>query len=131
MRQMPSAVKSVRAMLLVIGAGNVVAALWFMVAAATLETGAMGHLVVGLLFLTAIPFGTLAVISIVLAAQFTNGGNRVRIGAVVVGSLIAAGSAVSVPAHDGMWGVGVAAGVLVAVLSIRGEARDWFDRPRQ
>ncbi|MGY4917082.1 hypothetical protein ACWD9K_17970 [Streptomyces sp. 900116325] len=82
MVQMPGTVKSARALLLVVGAGNIVASLWLMMAAATLRTGAMGQLVIGLLLLAALPFGTVAAAAIVIAAKFTTGGHRVRIGAV-------------------------------------------------
>lgn len=137
MVQMPGTVKSARALLLVVGAGNIVASLWLMTAAATLQTGAMGQLVIGLLLLAALPFGTFAAAAIVIAAKFTTGGHRVRRGAVVVGSLIIAGSsiiagtAISAQLHNGVWGSGVAVGALVIVLSTRQDTRDWFDRPRR
>ncbi|MFE5108052.1 hypothetical protein [Streptomyces sp. NPDC056663] len=137
MVQMPGTVKSARALLLVVGAGNIVAALWLMTAAVTLQTGAMGQLIIGLLLLAALPFGSLAAAAIVIAAKFTTGGHRVRIGAVVVGTLVIAGSliitstAISVKLHDGAWGIGVTAGALVVVLSTRQDTRDWFDRPRR
>lgn len=113
MVQMPGTVKSARALLLVVGAGNIVAALWLMTAAVTLQTGAMGQLIIGLLLLAALPFGSLAAAAIVIAAKFTTGGHRVRIGAVVVGTLVIAGSliitstAISAKLHDGAWGIGV------------------------
>ncbi|WP_392842179.1 hypothetical protein [Streptomyces sp. LN500] len=69
MVQMPGTVKSARALLLVVGAGNIVAALWLMTAAATLQTGAMGQLIIGLLLLAALPFGSLAAAAIVIAAK--------------------------------------------------------------
>ncbi|MFI5632575.1 hypothetical protein ACIA8E_24990 [Streptomyces sp. NPDC051664] len=137
MVQMPGTVKSARAVLIVVGAGNIVAALWLMMVAATLQTGAMGQLVIGLLFLAALPFGTLAAAAFVIAAKFTTGGHQVRIGAVVVGSLvivgslIIAGTAISAKLHNGVWGIVVAVGALVIVLSTRQDTRDWFDRPRQ
>ncbi|MET7788653.1 hypothetical protein ABZS93_18880 [Streptomyces sp900116325] len=137
MVQMPGTVKSARALLLVVGAGNIVASLWLMMAAATLRTGAMGQLVIGLLLLAALPFGTLAAAAIVIAAKFTTGGHRVRIGAVAVGSLtvvgssIIAGTAISAKLHNGAWGMAVAVGALVIVLSTRQDTRDWFDRLRR
>ncbi|MFB6704941.1 hypothetical protein ACFCW6_09535 [Streptomyces sp. NPDC056333] len=137
MVQMPGTVKSARALLLVVGAGNIVASLWLMTAAATLQTGAMGQLVIGLLLLAALPFGTLAAAAIVTAAKFTTGGHRVRIGAVAVGSLtvvgspIIAGTAISAKLHNGVWGIAVAVGALVIVLSTGQDSRDWFDRPRR
>ncbi|WP_326816566.1 hypothetical protein OIE61_05285 [Streptomyces sp. NBC_01762] len=136
MSQMPGTVKSARALLFVVGAGNTVAALWLVMAAATLRTGAMGQLVIGLLLLVALPFGTLAAAAIVIAAKFTTGGHRVRKGAVVVGSLlivvslITAGTAISAKLYDGTWGIAVVAGALVIVLSTGQDTRDWFDRPR-
>ncbi|MEV7680344.1 hypothetical protein AB0O64_17595 [Streptomyces sp. NPDC088341] len=136
MSQMPGAVRSVRALLLTVGAGNILAALWLVVAAATLETGAMGGLIVGVLLLAALPFGMLAAAAIVVAAKCPNGGKGVRIGAVVVGSLIIVGSsiitgtAINAKLPNGAWGFGVAAGALVIVLSTRQNTRDWFDRPR-
>ncbi|MFF0290638.1 hypothetical protein [Streptomyces sp. NPDC005262] len=137
MSRMSGTVKSARALLLVVGAGNIVAALWLVWAAATLQTGAMGQVVIGLLLLAALPFGALAAAAIVSAAKFTTGGHRVRIGAVgigsliLVGSLITAGTAISAKLHNGAWGVDVVAGALVIVLSTKRDARDWFDRPRQ
>ncbi|MET7524996.1 hypothetical protein [Streptomyces sp900116325] len=138
MVQMPGTVKSARALLLVVGAGNIVASLWLMMAAATLRTGAMGQLVIGLLLLAALPFGTVAAAAIVIAAKFTTtGGHRVRIGAVAVGSLTVvgsstiAGTAISAKLHNGAWGMAVAVGALVIVLSTRQDTRDWFDRLRR
>ncbi|MFC4468423.1 hypothetical protein ACFPH6_28435 [Streptomyces xiangluensis] len=128
MSQMPRSVKSVCAMLLVIGVGCLVPALWFVTDAVTLETGAMGELIVGLLFLKVFLFGALAVSSIVIAAKFGRGGNRVRIGAVVVGSVITALCATGVLVHDGSWSFGAGAGFLVIALATSQDARDWFDR---
>ncbi|WP_411087366.1 hypothetical protein [Streptomyces sp. 061-3] len=136
MSQMPGTVKSTRALLLVVGAGNIVAALWLVMAAATLQTGAMGQLIVGLLLLVALPFGTLAAAAIVIAAKFTTGGHRIRKGAVVVGSLLIVvaliidSTAISAKLFNGTWVVAVVAGALVIVLSTRQDTRDWFDRPR-
>ncbi|MFF3327425.1 hypothetical protein [Streptomyces sp. NPDC002889] len=118
-------------MLFVVGAMSIVAGLWFAVVAAILETGALGQLMVGLLLLAAGLFATLAVASMVIAARFANGGNGVRVGAVVIGSLIVTGSAVTVMTHHGAWGVGGAVGILVIVLSTREDTRDWFARPHQ
>lgn len=128
MSQMPGGVRAVRAMLLAIGAGSLVSALWFVTAAATLETGTMGELIVGLLLLKATPFGLLAAIAIVTATKFSHGGQRARIGAVVVGTTIAASCTIGVLVHDGVWGFGVAAGFLVIVLSTSQDTRDWFGR---
>ncbi|MGY5033712.1 hypothetical protein ACWC9U_23100 [Streptomyces sp. 900116325] len=106
-----------------------------MMAAATLQTGATGQLVIGLLLLAVLPFGTLAAAAVVIPVKFTTGGHRVRIGAVavgavtVVGSSIIAGTAISVKPHNGAWGTAVAVGALVIVLSTRQDTRDWFDRP--
>ncbi|MGW6745579.1 hypothetical protein ACWGDX_33400 [Streptomyces sp. NPDC055025] len=136
MSQMPGTVRSVRVLLLTVGAGNILAALWLVVAAATLETGAMGGLIAGMLLVAALPFGMLAAAAIVVAAKCPDGGKGVRVGAVVVGSLIIVGSsvvtgtAIDAKLPDGAWGFGVAVGVLVIVLSTRRNTRDWFDRSR-
>ncbi|MFD5030745.1 hypothetical protein ACFWM0_10040 [Streptomyces sp. NPDC058405] len=130
MSPMPGTVRSVRAMLFVVGALNIGAAGWFTVAAATFETGALGLPVVVLLLLAALLLGTLAVAAVVIAVKFTNGGNGARAGAVAVGYLIAVGCAVGVMTHRGVWGVGVAAGALMIVLSAGPDSRAWFDRDR-
>ncbi|OQD57729.1 hypothetical protein BM536_001175 [Streptomyces phaeoluteigriseus] len=128
MSQMPRSVKSVCALLLVIGAGSLLPALWFVAEAGTLGTGAMGELIVGLLLLKVLPFGMLAVGSVVIAAQFGHGGDRVRIGAVVVGSVVAGLCAIGALVHDGSWSFGIGAGFLVIVLLTSQDARDWFGR---
>ncbi|MFB6982611.1 hypothetical protein [Streptomyces scopuliridis] len=130
MNQMPGAVKAARALLLAVGAGNILAVLWIVVAAATLETGAMGELIVGMLLLAALSFGMLAAAAILVAAKCANGGKGVRIGAVVVGSLIITSTAINAKLPNSAWGFGVTAGALVIVLSTRQNTRDWFDRPR-
>ncbi|MEU4129965.1 hypothetical protein [Streptomyces wuyuanensis] len=129
MNQMPGTVRSVRAVLLAVGTGSVVAALGFVTAAATLETGALGALFVGLLLLAALLLGIFASAAIVIASKFTDGGRGVRIGAVAIGSLLTLASASGLAAHSGVWGVGVAAGLYVTVLSTRDSSRDWFDLP--
>ncbi|MEU2433680.1 hypothetical protein ABZ611_30020 [Streptomyces sp. NPDC007861] len=131
MSQMPGTVRSVRAMLLAVGAGSVVAALGFVVAAATFETGALGTVVVGFFLLAAVLLGAFAAASIVIASKFADGGNGVRIGAVVVGSLLTVGSATGLMAHSGAWGFGVVVGLLVTILSTREDTRDWFGLPRR
>ncbi|MEU2262097.1 hypothetical protein ABZ557_17900 [Streptomyces sp. NPDC019645] len=130
MSRMPGTVRSVRAVLLAIGAGSVVAAVGFVVAAATLQTGALGAILVGLFLLAALLLGMFASAAIVVASKFTDGGKGVRIGAVAIGSALALGSACGLATHSGAWGVGVATGLCVTVLSTRDSARDWFDVPR-
>ncbi|MDI9885086.1 hypothetical protein QMZ92_11940 [Streptomyces sp. HNM0645] len=132
MSQMPGTVRSVRAVLHAVGAGSVLASLGFVVAAATLETGALGALFVGLLLLAALLLGVFAVT--VIARKFAGGGNRVRIGAVAIGSLLTLGGAIGLVAHSGAWGAwaaGVAAGLFVTVLSTGDASREWFDLPRR
>ncbi|MCZ7461950.1 hypothetical protein [Streptomyces sp. WMMC940] len=131
MSQMPGTVRSVRAVLLAVGVGSVLAALGFVVAAATLETGALGALVVGLLLLAALLLGVFAAAAIAIAWKFTNGGDAVRTGAVAIGALVTSGSASGLVAHSGAWGIGVAAGLFVTVLSTGDASREWFDLPRR
>lgn len=131
MSQMPGTVRSVRAVLLAVGAGSALASLGFVVAAATLETGALGALFVGLLLLAALLLGLFAAAVIVIARKFTDGGNGVRIGAVAVGALLTSGSASGLLAHSGAWGAGVAAGLFVTVLSMGDASREWFGLPRR
>ncbi|MEU6706150.1 hypothetical protein [Streptomyces wuyuanensis] len=131
MNQMPGTVRSVRAVLLGVGTVSVIAALGFVVAAATLETGALGVIIVGLFLIAALLLGMFASAAIVIASKSTGGGQGVRIGAVAIGSLLTLGSVIGLLVHSGAWGVGVAAGLYVTVLSTGDTSRDWFDRPRQ
>ncbi|TLQ47543.1 hypothetical protein [Streptomyces marianii] len=134
MSQMPGTVRSVRAVLLAVGAVSVLASLGFVVAAATLETGALGALFVGLLLLAALLLGVFATAVIAIARRFAGGGNGVRIGAVAIGSLLTLGGASGLVAHSGAWGswaAAVAAGLFVTVLSTGDASREWFDLPRR
>ncbi|MGW1882750.1 hypothetical protein [Streptomyces sp. NPDC001970] len=130
MSRMPGTARCARAMLFVVGASSVVPVVWLTVVAATFETGALGELILGMLLLAALPFALLAAASFVIAAKFADGGNKVRVGAVVIGWVILVGSAVAVPAGYEMCGAGVAAGALLIALSTREGTRDWFDRAR-
>lgn len=130
MTQMPGPARCARAMLVVAGASSIVLVVWLTVVAATFETGALGELVLGVLLLAAVLCAVLAVASFAIAAKFPDGGNKVRIGAVVVGWVIVVGSAVALLAGHREWAAGVAVGALVTAFSTRESTRDWFDRPR-
>ncbi len=130
MTQMPGTVRCARAVLVVVGASSVIPIVWLTVYATTFETGALGQLILGMAILAVIPFTLLAGASFAIAARFTDGGNKVRIGAVVVGRVVVGSSAVAFLAHHGVWAAGVAVGALLAALSTGEGTRDWFDRPR-
>ncbi|WP_351228151.1 hypothetical protein [Streptomyces sp. NPDC002133] len=130
MSRMPGTARCARAVLFAVGASGVVPVLWLTVVAATFETGALGELILGLLLLAALPFALLAVASFVVAAKFAGGGDKVRVGAVVIGWVVLVGSAVAVPAGYELGGAGVAVGALLIALSTREGTRDWFDRAR-
>ncbi|MEU0338528.1 hypothetical protein ABZ092_05950 [Streptomyces bobili] len=68
--------------------------------------------------------------SFVRAAKFAGGGNKVRIGAVAVGWVLAAGDTAAVLAHHGWWGAGVAVRALLTAFSGTERTREWFERPR-
>jgi hypothetical protein len=112
MTQMPGTARCSRAMLVVVGASSAVPVVWLTVIAATFETGALGELVLGMLLLAAIALALLAGASFTIAAKFADGGNKVRVGAVVVGWVIIVGSAVALLADHGVWAAGVAVGAL-------------------
>jgi hypothetical protein len=116
-------------MVVVVGASSVVPVVWLTVVAVTFRTGALGELVVGMLVLAALPFALLAVASFVIAAKFAGGGDKARVGAVVVGWVTVVGGAVAALAHHGMWGVGVPAGALLTALATSEGTRYWFDPP--
>ncbi|MEU3187978.1 hypothetical protein ABZ707_27815 [Streptomyces sp. NPDC006923] len=130
MTRMPGTVRSVRAMLCAVGALNAVGAGWFAVAGVTFESGALGLVGVVALLLAAILAGALATISLVIASKFAKGGDGVRTGGVVIGSLTAAVGAVGMTADSGAWGAGIVAGGVMVALCTGRDSRDWFDRPR-
>ncbi|MFM9705828.1 hypothetical protein [Streptomyces galilaeus] len=130
MTQMPGAARCARAMLVAAGTASVVALVALAMVAATFEPGALGELILAMLLLAAVPLVVLAVASFVLAARFADGGDRVRLGAVVVGWMLVAGSAIAVPAHHGWWGAGVVVGALLTAFSTAERTREWFARPR-
>ncbi|MFF8196530.1 hypothetical protein ACF05L_37995 [Streptomyces bobili] len=129
MTQMPGAARCARAMLVVAGMASVVALVLLTMVAATFETGALGELILAVLLLAAIPLVLLAVASFVLAAKFADGGGKVRLGAVVVGWILVAGSTAAVLAHHGWWGAGLAVGALLTAFSSAERTREWFERP--
>jgi hypothetical protein len=133
--QMPGTVKTARVLLFVVGGLNVLAALLLAVAGAALQSGEVSTadtegLSGGLLFFMAVISAALAVAAIVIAAKFGKGGNGVRVGAIVVGSLIIASGAVNVATGNAPSIVGLAIGVLVVVFSAKQDAKMWFNRPR-
>ncbi|MEV5488614.1 hypothetical protein AB0L47_11495 [Streptomyces bobili] len=130
MTQMPGAARCARALLVAAGTASVVALVPLAKVAATFEPGALGELILAMLLLAAVPLVALAVASFVLAAKFADGGDRVRLGAVVVGWMLVAGSAAAVPAHHGWWGAGVAVGALLTAFAGAERTREWFARPR-
>lgn len=130
MTQMPGTARCARATLIVVGTSSVVPVVWLTVVAARFGTGALGELILGMLLLASIAFALLAVASFVIAAKFADGGNKVRVGAVVVGWVIVVGSAVALLADHGVWSAGIAVGALLTALSTREVTREWFDRPR-
>ncbi|MGW7265176.1 hypothetical protein [Streptomyces sp. NPDC054842] len=131
MTRMPGTARWARALLVAVGACGVVPAVWLTVRAVTFETGAMGAPALGLLFAAALACASPAGSCFVIAARFADGAGKVRTGALTVGWLVAAGSAAALlTGRPGVWGAGVAAGVLLAVLTTVRDTRDWFDRPR-
>ncbi|MET7441505.1 hypothetical protein ACWERY_21775 [Streptomyces sp. NPDC004082] len=130
MTRMPGTARWARALLVVVGACGVVPAVRLTVSAVRFETGAMGAFVLGMLLAAALACASLAGSCLVIAARFADGGDKVRVGALAVGWLVAVGSAVAVLSGRGVWGAGVATGALLAVLTTGRDTREWFDRPR-
>ncbi|MET7608463.1 hypothetical protein [Streptomyces avermitilis] len=130
MTQMPGTARCARAVLVVVGTLSAVTVAWLTAAAATLETGALGELVLGILLLTAIASAALAVTSFTLAAKFTHGSNKTRTGAAAVGWVTILASTIALLTDHRMGATGAAAGTLLIVLSTRQDIRNWFDRPR-
>ncbi|MET9902889.1 hypothetical protein [Streptomyces sp. NPDC006446] len=130
MTQMPGTARCARAVLVVVGASSVACVAWLTVVAATFETGALGELILGMLLIAVILSALLAVASFVIAAQFADGGSKVRVGTVAVGWVVVVGSAVAVLGHHGVWGAGAAVGALLTALSTTEGTREWFGRPR-
>ncbi|MGW3511490.1 hypothetical protein [Streptomyces sp. NPDC000994] len=130
MTRIPTAVRAVRVILFLVVPVSGTVALRFAVAGATVRSGAFGELVMGLLFLEALPFAVLAVMSLVVALKIANGGNGVRVGAVVAGWLVISAGVVGALAHHRAWSAGALLGAVLLFLATGPDTRDWFDTPR-
>ncbi|MFB7733232.1 hypothetical protein ACFC08_02285 [Streptomyces sp. NPDC056112] len=130
MPHMPTAVRAVRVILFLVAPVSGTLALRFAVAGATVRSGAFGELIMGLLFLEALPLAVLAVLSLVVALKTAKGGNGVRAGAVVAGWLMTGAAVVGALAHHTAWGAGVVLGAVLLFLATGPDTRDWFDTPR-
>ncbi|MFF4761998.1 hypothetical protein [Streptomyces sp. NPDC001292] len=130
MTRIPTPVRTVRVMLLLVVPISGTVALRFAVAGATVESGAFGEPAMGLLFLAALPLAVLAVMSLVVALKIANGGNGVRAGAIVIGWLVITAGVVGALAHHRAWSAGAVLGAVMLFLATGPDTRDWFDTPR-
>ncbi|MGW1404403.1 hypothetical protein ACWCRF_38685, partial [Streptomyces sp. NPDC002405] len=117
MPYMPTAVRAVRVILFLVVPVSGTVALRFAVAGATVRSGAFGELIMGLLFLKALPFAALAVLSLVVALKTAKGGNGVRVGAVVAGWLMIGTAVVGALTHHRAWSAGAVTGFRVGLPS--------------
>lgn len=130
MPHMPTAVRAVRVILFLVAPVSGTVALRFAVAGATVRSGAFGELIMGLLFLEALPFAVLAVLSLVVALKTAKGGNGVRAGADAAGRLMIGTGVVGALAHHRAWSAGAVLGAVLLLLATGPDTRDWFDTPR-
>lgn len=128
MTRMPGSARWARALLVGTAVAGGAGAVRFAAAAASLETGALGALFLGVLLLGATGCALTAVASLVVSARFVNGGPAVRNGAAAVGWVTVVGSLAGFLTHDHSWAAGVTGGALLVALAGRRETRDWFER---
>ncbi|MER5887497.1 hypothetical protein ABT160_27090 [Streptomyces sp. NPDC001941] len=132
---MPGPVKTSRVLLYVIGGLNVLGGVLLLLAGAAqsgelLEADGEGLSAAGL-YLGGLLSLALAGVAIVLAARFRSGRQGVRIGAAVVGGLVAANGLLSaVTGSGGLSVAGIALGGITLVNCLKGEAAGYFGRPR-
>lgn len=131
--QMPGKVKATRVILFILaGLQLIVGLLGFAAGAALSSTDTASQVEDQLGYPMAVYYAIMvytvivAIITIVIAAQFRKGGNGIRIAAIVLGALNAAGSVANLP--QGI--LGIAIGVLVIVFMANSESAAWFKRPR-
>ncbi|MFR9676252.1 hypothetical protein [Streptomyces sp. TR06-5] len=135
---MPGGVKAARVLLYVQGGLGLLGSILILVFAAMLggsgsdsgssavEADLYSSVGAGVLALFAVFSLVLAVFGIVLATKFANGGNGVRIGAIVYGSIVIALGLFTLPGGI----LSLVLGVLVVVFVAKSDGNAWFNRPR-
>ncbi|WP_406010870.1 hypothetical protein OG440_35630 [Streptomyces sp. NBC_00637] len=130
MTRMPVTARYARTLLIGLGVSGIACSVRLAVAAAVFESGALGGLVVGMLWLAAAGCAVLAVAALVISARFADGGGAVRRGAVAVGWVILLGGLAATLAHHPAWSAGAALGAALVALSSGTATREWFGRAR-
>ncbi|MEW1693956.1 hypothetical protein ACIQCR_26835 [Streptomyces sp. NPDC093249] len=137
--EMPGGVKAARVMLWIMGGLNLIGALVMVVmsfavsseleksGASSADAEAFASLGQGLLIAAGVFSLIVGVVGILLAVKFKSGGNGVRIGAIVYGSVGALFSIFSLPLGI----VSLALAVLVIVFVAKGDGSAWFNRNKQ
>ncbi|MER8234082.1 hypothetical protein [Streptomyces sp. NPDC094049] len=137
--EMPGGVKAARVMLWIMGGLNVIGALVLVVmgfalsseleksAGSSADAEAFASLGQGILIAGGVFSLIVGVVGILLALKFKSGGNGVRIGAIVYGSVGALFSLFSLPLGI----VTLALAVLVIVFVAKADGSAWFNRNKQ
>ncbi|MFE3072129.1 hypothetical protein [Streptomyces sp. NPDC059247] len=137
--QMPGGVKAARVMLWIMGGLNVIGAIGMIAlssafsseleksAGSSADAETFASLGQGLMIAAAVFSLIIGVIAILLAVKFKSGGNGVRIGAIVYGSVGALFGVFSLP----LGLVTLALSVLVIVFVAKSDGSAWFNRNKQ
>ncbi|NLU66830.1 hypothetical protein [Streptomyces sp. HNM0574] len=134
---MPSTVKAARVMLFVLGGLGVLTLLLvigmtvFLNASASRSeydtSGAMA-VTTGVAIVQGLIAVVIAAAGFVLGAQVPKGGNGVRVGGIIYGSLMALGGLISIFSLVGI--VPLALGTMVVIFLVNKDGEAWFNRPR-
>lgn len=122
---MPGTVNAVRIIMFIFGALGVVGAV---AQVAINMSSPTPYLPYGVVLLIGLVSLALAVTVILLAARFGTGGNGVRVGSIVYGSVMAVSGLFGLVAIVGV--VPLALGVMIIVFMSKDEAQRWFNRQR-
>jgi hypothetical protein len=122
---MPGTVNAVRIIMFIFGGLGIVGSI---AQVAINMSSPVPYLPYGVVLLIGLVSLALAVTVILLAARFGTGGNGVRVGSIVYGSLMAVSGLFGLVAIVGV--VPLALGVMIIVFMSKDEAQRWFNRQR-
>ncbi|MFJ3905406.1 hypothetical protein [Streptomyces sp. NPDC090025] len=132
---MPGSVKTARVLLFIIGGFQTLAAMMLLFAGLAAQSGSVdtadleGTAALELILIGAVTL-VQAAVAVGLAARFRSGRGGVRIGAIVIGGLIAANGLINLFTGGGLSVPGIALGGLIGVNCRRRNAIAYFNRPR-